>query len=113
MKKVKREPASPREPTTLDADIGSRVRQRRLAINMSQSDLGKKLGVSFQQIQKYELGLNRISAARLYEICKTLKAPLSSMSPKKEPSPSYGSTRPRAIGRGIASTRKEPAPDAL
>jgi transcriptional regulator with XRE-family HTH domain len=81
MKKVKRKPASPRGPTVMDADIGFRVRQSRLAINMSQSDLGKKLGVSFQQIQKYELGLNRISASRLYEICKTLNAPLLSMFP--------------------------------
>jgi transcriptional regulator with XRE-family HTH domain len=52
---------------------------------MSQQELGVALGVSFQQIQKYERGLNRISAARLYEICKVLKLPFSSMF-KSDPS---------------------------
>jgi transcriptional regulator with XRE-family HTH domain len=41
--------------------------------------LGEKLGVSFQQIQKYESGTNRVSASRLFDICETLKAPLASM----------------------------------
>jgi transcriptional regulator with XRE-family HTH domain len=61
------------------------MRERRLALNMSQQELGVALGVSFQQIQKYERGLNRISAARLYEICKVLKLPFSSMF-KSDPS---------------------------
>ena len=55
------------------------MRDSRLALNMSQADLGKKLGVTFQQIQKYESGRNRISAARLYVVCKTLNVSLSSM----------------------------------
>jgi len=55
------------------------MRGSRLAINMSQSHLGEKLGVTFQQIQKYESGRNRVSAARLFEICKALNVPLSSM----------------------------------
>jgi transcriptional regulator with XRE-family HTH domain len=46
---------------------------------MSQHALAKALGITFQQIQKYENGTNRISAARLFEICKALKVPLSSM----------------------------------
>ena len=46
---------------------------------MSQQRLGKELGVSFQQIQKYERGVNRVSAARLYSICKALNVSLSSM----------------------------------
>ncbi len=46
---------------------------------MSQAELGEELGVSFQQIQKYESGVNRVSAARLYSICKALNVSLSSM----------------------------------
>jgi transcriptional regulator with XRE-family HTH domain len=55
------------------------MRERRLALNLSQAKLAKTLGVSFQQIQKYEIGLNRVSAARLFDICKALNVPLSSM----------------------------------
>jgi transcriptional regulator with XRE-family HTH domain len=55
------------------------MRERRLALSMSQVHLGKKLGVSFQQIQKYEKGMNRVSAARLYDICRILNVSLSSM----------------------------------
>jgi transcriptional regulator with XRE-family HTH domain len=46
---------------------------------MSQTDLGEKLGVTFQQIQKYESGRNRVSAARLFEICEALEISLASM----------------------------------
>jgi DNA-binding XRE family transcriptional regulator len=79
MKKARRKTPPPRGPTTIDAYIGARMRESRLVLNMSQADLGKKLGVTFQQIQKYESGKNRISAARLYDACKTLNVSLSSM----------------------------------
>jgi ribosome-binding protein aMBF1 (putative translation factor) len=79
MKKTKRKTKSPRTPGTVDKHIGARMRESRLAINMSQSHLGEKLGVTFQQIQKYESGRNRVSAARLFEICKALNVTLSSM----------------------------------
>ena len=79
MKKTKRKSASPRGATNVDKYIGARMREGRLALNMSQADLGKELGVTFQQIQKYESGRNRISAARLYDVCKTLNVSLSSM----------------------------------
>jgi transcriptional regulator with XRE-family HTH domain len=59
--------------TKYDADIGSRVRLKRVELKMSQQELGNSLGVSFQQIQKYETGANRISAARVIEICRVLK----------------------------------------
>ena len=55
------------------------MREGRRALNMTQEGLGEKLGVTFQQIQKYESGRNRVSAARLYEICKVLNVTLSSM----------------------------------
>ena len=54
---------------------GARIRERRRDLEMSQHALGKALGVTFQQIQKYESGTNRISAARLFAICKALKVP--------------------------------------
>jgi transcriptional regulator with XRE-family HTH domain len=59
--------------------MGARMREQRLVLNMSQAQLGGELGVSFQQIQKYERGVNRVSAARLYRICKALNVSLSSM----------------------------------
>jgi len=68
-----------RSASTVDRYIGARMREQRLALNMSQTQLGELLGVSFQQIQKYERGVNRVSAARLYSICKVLKVSLSSM----------------------------------
>jgi transcriptional regulator with XRE-family HTH domain len=55
------------------------MRERRFALSVSQEQLGRKLDVSFQQIQKYESGKNRVSAARLFEICKALNVSLSSM----------------------------------
>ena len=61
---------------TLDAYIGARVRMRRLMLNMSQEVLSGKLGVTFQQVQKYEKGLNRISASRLFELAQALRAPV-------------------------------------
>lgn len=56
----------------IDVHVGRRLRQARSANCMNQESLGKKLGVSFQQIQKYEKGLNRISSSRLWEMSKIL-----------------------------------------
>jgi transcriptional regulator with XRE-family HTH domain len=78
MKKAKRK-SSPRSASAVDRYIGARMREQRLALSMSQQRLGKELGVSFQQIQKYERGVNRVSASRLYRICKALNVSLSSM----------------------------------
>ena len=61
----------------VDAHIGSRVRLRRVMVGVSQEQLGEALGITFQQIQKYEKGLNRIGAGRLYRISQVLKAPVS------------------------------------
>ncbi|MDG2570821.1 helix-turn-helix transcriptional regulator [Vibrio parahaemolyticus] len=57
---------------TIDKEIGSRVRMRRVSIGMSQEKLGDMLGLTFQQVQKYEKGMNRISVARLADIGKIL-----------------------------------------
>jgi transcriptional regulator with XRE-family HTH domain len=78
MKKAKRK-TSPQRVSVVDKYIGARMREQRLVLKMSQAQLGKELGVSFQQIQKYEMGVNRVSAARLYSICKVMNVSLSSM----------------------------------
>ena len=79
MEKSKAKKASPRSINAVDIYIGARMRERRLALNLSQAGLGEVLGVSFQQVQKYEGGKNRVSAARLFEICRILNLSLSSM----------------------------------
>lgn len=62
----------PRTANDVDAHLGRRVRQRRLELNMSQERLAELLGVTFQQIQKYEKGFNRIAASRLYAMTRAL-----------------------------------------
>jgi transcriptional regulator with XRE-family HTH domain len=66
-----------KSPNPTDKYVGSRVRMRRLMLNMSQEKLGEKLGLTFQQVQKYEKGTNRIGASRLQHIAQILKVPVS------------------------------------
>ena len=61
----------------VDKEIGSRVRMRRMLIGMSQEKLGEMLGLTFQQVQKYEKGTNRVSVTRLAQIAQTLGVPLA------------------------------------
>lgn len=64
-------------PNPIDRHVGSRVRMRRVLLGMSQEKLGEALGLTFQQIQKYEKGTNRIGASRLQQISRTLNVPPS------------------------------------
>ncbi len=64
-------------PHPVDVHVGGRVRMRRTLLGMSQTDLGKALGVTFQQIQKNERGFNRFGASRLYQLSHILDVPLS------------------------------------
>jgi transcriptional regulator with XRE-family HTH domain len=64
-------------PNPVDRHVGARVRLRRIALGLSQEKLGEALGVTFQQVQKYEKGLNRIGAGRLQLASKVLGAPVS------------------------------------
>jgi transcriptional regulator with XRE-family HTH domain len=83
----------------IDRHVGSRVRMRRLMLSMSQEKLGHALGITFQQVQKYEKGLNRIGASRLHHISHILRIPVAfffegalSMAPRHEDlkdSPAY------------------------
>jgi transcriptional regulator with XRE-family HTH domain len=72
-------PTPARSTNWIDQHLADQIRSRRRAKEMSQDHLGQQLGVSFQQIQKYEKGTNRLSAARLYEICQVFGVPIASM----------------------------------
>ena len=76
VKKARAKKASPKTSNAIDEFIGARIRERRHVLGISQADLAETLGVSFQQIQKYDKG---VSAARLFAICKALNVSLSSM----------------------------------
>ena len=65
------------EPSPVDVHVGSRVRLRRSLLGMSQEKLGAALGLTFQQVQKYERGTNRISASRLWDLGRILDVPIS------------------------------------
>jgi transcriptional regulator with XRE-family HTH domain len=65
-----------KSPDAVDRFIGARLRMRRILVGMSQEKLGEALGITFQQIQKYEKGTNRISVSRLHQIAGILGVPL-------------------------------------
>jgi transcriptional regulator with XRE-family HTH domain len=64
-------------PNPIDRYVGSRVRMRRMMLSMSQEKLGDALGLTFQQVQKYEKGTNRIGASRLQQISEILQVPVA------------------------------------
>src|SRR6188472_153713 len=68
---------STKAPNSVDRHVGSRVRVRRLMLGMSQEKLGEALGLTFQQVQKYEKGTNRVGASRLQQISEILQVPVS------------------------------------
>jgi transcriptional regulator with XRE-family HTH domain len=81
-----------RGPGEIDKHVGARVRERRNQVGMSQTDLADALGVTFQQVQKYEKGVNRVGAGRLAEIAQVLGCDLTSFYD--------GAPRVRAAGPG-------------
>ena len=66
----------PKRPSAIDVHVGTRLRQRRIERGISQEVLARRLDISHHQLQKYEAGLNRVSAARLYQIAVQLEAPI-------------------------------------
>lgn len=66
-----------KKPNPIDRHVGSRVRMRRLMLDMTQTQLGDKLDLTFQQVQKYEKGTNRIGASRLQHIAEVLQVPVA------------------------------------
>jgi transcriptional regulator with XRE-family HTH domain len=69
--------STPRSSGKPEIEMGKKIRLRRVEQRISQSDLGEKLGVSFQQVQKYEKGVNRVGAARLQQIATALDVPVT------------------------------------
>src|SRR3954453_14672545 len=65
-----------KEPQDVDRHVGSRVRMQRMMVGMSQEKLGDPCGITFQQIQKYEKGMNRMGASRLHQIARVLQVPV-------------------------------------
>lgn len=66
---------SKKKPNPIDAHVGARIRMRRNMLGMSQEKLGESLGITFQQIQKYEKGTNRVGASRLQAIASIMEVP--------------------------------------
>jgi transcriptional regulator with XRE-family HTH domain len=69
-------PDQERAPNPIDVHVGLQVRLRRKELKISQEKLAEALGLTFQQVQKYERGANRISASKLYEIARALQVPI-------------------------------------
>ena len=87
-----------KQPSSIDAHVGSRVRLRRMLIGMSQEKLGELLGLTFQQVQKYEKGANRIGASRLYDISSILGVPVSYFFDDIQGEAAASAKRPNGLG---------------
>jgi len=81
---------SGKKPNPTDIYVGSRIRMRRKMLGLSQEKLGEKLGITFQQIQKYEKGTNRVGASRLQAMSDALDVPVSYFFPEQGPSAPHG-----------------------
>jgi transcriptional regulator with XRE-family HTH domain len=92
-----------RAANAIDKKLGQRVRTRRLEIGMSQEKLAELLGVTFQQVQKYEKGVNRIAASRLHDIAASLDVPIAKF---------FEGLGGRATA-GVAETSRDYIDDAL
>jgi transcriptional regulator with XRE-family HTH domain len=90
-----RTPLKKRSPNAADGEVGESIRAHRLIAGMSQTDLANKLGVSFQQVQKYEKGVNRVGAGRLPQIAEIFNVPISAL---------FNDYAETSSGRGKAST---------
>src|SRR5690242_15171638 len=93
--------AAKKAPNPIDKHVGSRVRMRRMMLAMSQEKLGDALGLTFQQVQKYEKGTNRLAPSRLQQITTLLRFPVSFFS---EGAPQLGGS-----GRSEANDAPSPA----
>ena len=90
-------------PNPIDVHVGSRVRLRRTLLGMSQEKLGEAIGLTFQQVQKYERGTNRIGASRLWELSAVLNVPVQFF---------FGEMAPETLAEMSLITARQPAADA-
>jgi transcriptional regulator with XRE-family HTH domain len=86
-----------RSARAADATVGTRIRLRRLEQGLSQTELGKRVGVTFQQVQKYENGANRVSASRLVMLAQTLEVPMSYFFPEGSDGPKTNGPDPAGL----------------
>ncbi len=111
-----------RSPAPIDVHVGSQVRLRRKQLGITQEALGDAIGVTFQQVQKYERGVNRIGASRLQQIARALDVPISFFFPQGEmAAEAAGSDRELALSAAenlsealtfaLRRARGEPGPD--
>jgi transcriptional regulator with XRE-family HTH domain len=99
VEEVEPEDRGSRRANPIDVHVGSRVRLRRMLLGMSQEKLGEHLGLTFQQIQKYEKGINRIGASRLFDLSRVLAVPVQF----------FYEELPMADGEGAAGFAERPA----
>jgi transcriptional regulator with XRE-family HTH domain len=99
VEEVEPEDRGSRRANPIDVHVGSRVRLRRMLLGMSQEKLGEHLGLTFQQIQKYEKGINRIGASRLFDLSRVLAVPVQF----------FYEELPVAGGEGAAGFAERPA----
>jgi transcriptional regulator with XRE-family HTH domain len=96
-----------KQANPIDAQVGNRLRLRRMMIGMSQERLGELLGLTFQQVQKYEKGVNRIGAGRLFEIARILGVPIfyfyESVSEKLANAPGFAETESPPVLEFVSS----------
>ncbi len=90
-------------PNPIDAHVGTRVRLRRTLLGLSQEKLGAALGLTFQQVQKYERGVNRIGASRLYSLSKVLDVPISFFYEDMPPALAQQGRRPGGFSESAAA----------
>jgi len=90
-------------PNPIDVHVGSRVRLRRTLLGLSQEKLGEAIGLTFQQVQKYERGANRIGASRLWELSAVLDVPVQFF---------FGEMAAETLAQMSRITAREPAADA-
>ncbi len=93
------------KPNPIDVHVGSRVRLRRTLRGMSQEKLGEAIGLTFQQVQKYERGANRIGASRLYDLSRVLDVPVSFFF--DDMPEDIAEQSPRQQGEGLAEERED------
>lgn len=101
---------TPRADRAIDAQIGARIRELRMTRGLSQMDLGAALGVTFQQIQKYEKGANRVSGSRMMALCNFLSTTPNHLTGAdgNPPSPVVGLSAP-AIRVAMKYEKLDPA----
>ncbi len=98
-------------PHPVDIHVGARARLRRTLLGMTQTDLGDALDLAFQQVQKYESGNNRISASRLYDLCRVLDVSIVYLF--EDMPPEVAAISPAPKGRGKAKKLPSYAPDPM